>query len=101
MWLAVCRDSSVRMFGGVRLMTILISQLAQALSSQLTSQDGSCAVLERNPLQKILCKIFPIEIHAVFCVGQCDFIFIFFWSRLAIEAKITRMWFYSCTLDLL
>lgn len=40
------------MFGAVRLMTILISKLAQALSSRLTSQDGSCAVLETNPLQK-------------------------------------------------
>lgn len=103
------RDSSVRMFGAVRLMTILISKLAQALSSRLTSQDGSCAVLKINPLQKLYGKdsfSFPMEIHFVFCVKGRRFAFNLFLrcdtpsSKLATVGIIAGMSFSAGNLDL-
>lgn len=97
------------MFGAVRLMTILISKLAQALSSRLTSQDGSCAVLKINPQQKVYQSDFlspiPMEIHFVFCVEGRRFAFNFFLrcdttsSKLATVGIFAGMLFSAGTLD--
>lgn len=63
----------------VRLLIILIFKLAQAFSSWLTPQDDSCAVLERNPVQKLWAKdffflfFFFLEIHFVFYQTRTPF----------------------------
>lgn len=56
----------------VRLLIILIFKLAQVFSSWLTSQDDSCAVLERNPVQKL---------------WGTDFLFFFFWEFILSSIK--------------
>lgn len=68
------------MFGAVWLMTILISKLAQALSSQLTSQDGSCVVLKRNPMQKLF--FFFCLLHKTVSFPMChSFVQNVFWCQ--------------------
>lgn len=96
----------------VRLLIILIFKLAQAFSSWLTSQDDSCAVLERNRVQKLWGKefffsFFFLGIHFVFYQTRTPFHFQF---SLQFDASFTqprnqqhnaRVSFHSGTSDIL